>query len=994
MPARARSTGFSSPLILSVLLLASSVAAQTKVWTTTPDFNTGTLNNASDTKFANEVVLGPTPVSQTHIVWSDNFNYGLIVRLDSITGKQTSRFDSVLNTINGVSTGVRPANEFCNWSNTGNCPGRVAVDTNGDVWIVNRAFGNQGSLSKFSGNIAHCIDRNNNGKIDTSSDLNGDGIIDMNPAHGEYFGQNDECILTTIPVGANNAWPRAVAVDQRGKIWVGTFNEGKIYRFNPEAPVSLELTVNVGGNPYSMASGGNYVFVSNASGQTARVQIQTGAIDYAPCPGNYGIVADPGGQVAWLGSFMTGATGMYRADFTNHTCTLMNSGPGYTTAMTLDNEPASAGGPYVWGANYAQEKVTKWTPAGVYVNSYPAGGTGNAHGLSPDFQGNLWVVSDSANASRQVSQLNPATGAINFSAFIGFLAADVPTYPQNCSTGYCDGATPYLYSDFTGVQIDRIAPYTYIGTFDAVYDGGAQGIPWSKVTWNTEAQGAVPAETSLVVGVRAANSAAGLATAPFVAATSGAALANVIGEFVEVNVALNGPGFVTPVLSDISVVGPCPVIGNACCLENSNCNDGNPCHVGTCPQPGGVCKFTQSPNCCLVNGDCNDNNGCTVDSCPSAGGMCSFAPIAGCCNSNADCSDNDLCTVDVCSGPGGACSHIPINGCCLTNVDCTKGNVCSNATCPTPGGFCVGGPIPGCCQQNSDCQTTDLCAPATCNLATSTCVTTPIPGCCNTDAQCATGNACSKDTCSGAGGMCVHVPIPGCCSPTDPNVGMPCDVPVSPYDKPPCQAGKFACTNGTLTCVGAVQPSFNVCSGSSDNDCDGLVDQPNPNNKPPLCAGTDACIDGVCVGLCGSGEFPCPTGFTCVGNYCMPTDCSKIHCPAGQVCIPGSGTCVSGDGGAGSSTSSSSSSTSSTSSGAGGAGGATASSSSSGSSSSGATGSSSGGTDKYGLATGGACQCDVVGGSGDARGRWLVAALGLMVAVTRSRPRRRREELA
>ena len=53
-------------------------------------------------------------------------------------------------------------------------PGRVAVDSNGDVWIVNRAFGHQGTLTKFSGDLSHCIDRNNNGVIDTSFDKNGD----------------------------------------------------------------------------------------------------------------------------------------------------------------------------------------------------------------------------------------------------------------------------------------------------------------------------------------------------------------------------------------------------------------------------------------------------------------------------------------------------------------------------------------------------------------------------------------------------------------------------------------------------------------------------------------------------------------------------------------------------------------------------------------------------------------------------------------------------
>jgi streptogramin lyase len=867
MSPRARFTGVASLAIASFFVLTAPALAQTKVWTTTADFNLGTLNNTSDTKFADEVVLGPTPVSQTHIVWSDNFNYGLIVRLDSVTGKQTSRFDSVLNTINGVSTGVRPANEFCNWSNTGNCPGRVAVDTNGDVWIVNRAFGNQGSLSKFSGDIthAHCIDRNNNGVIDTSNDKNGDGIIDMNPANGEYFGQNDECILTTIPVGANNAWPRAVAVDKRGKIWVGTFNEGKVYRFNPHEPVSLELTVTTGGQPYSMASGGDYMFVSNASGAVFRVNIQTGAVDTAPCPGNYGIVADPGGQVAWLGSWMNQATGHYRADFsvTPHTCTLMASGPGPTTAMTLDNEPAP--GPYVWGTNYTQEQVSKWTPAGAYIGSYPAGGTAHSHGLSPDFQGNLWVVSDSANNQAMVSKLNPATGAILLSANIGYLAADQAKYPTNCSTGYCDGATPYLYSDFTGVQIDRQAPYTYVGTWSAVYDGGVANIPWSTVKWNTEPQGAVPAETSLVVNVKAANSIGGLATASAVVATNGAALANVVGEFIQVTAALEGPGFVTSVLSDISVTG-CGALGNGCCLQNSDCVPPDACHSGFCPAPGGACVFTAVPNCCLTVADCTTTNVCAVPACPTPGGTCQFPTMPNCCNTNADCTNTMTCNVNLCPVPGGMCSHTPIPGCCQTDMDCNHGNICSNATCPTPGGFCTGGPIPGCCEQNSDC--------------------------------------------NGADG-------------------------------------------GDLTCS-----------------------------------------EGACVSGCTSGEFPCPPNFVCVKDLCMPTDCSKIHCPAGQVCLPGSGTCVVSDGGVTSSSSSSSASSASGSSGAGGGapdGGSSTSSSGSTSTSSGSS-SSGGNPDKFGLATGGACHCGVVGSTGsEERGRLLVAALGLLVVVSRSRPRRRRE---
>src|SRR5207302_604902 len=66
-----------------------------------------------------------------------------------------------------------------------NRPSRTAVDFNGDAWVANRAHDsppNQSSVTKIANKNnsitdTDCIDRNGNGKIETSFDANGDGII-------------------------------------------------------------------------------------------------------------------------------------------------------------------------------------------------------------------------------------------------------------------------------------------------------------------------------------------------------------------------------------------------------------------------------------------------------------------------------------------------------------------------------------------------------------------------------------------------------------------------------------------------------------------------------------------------------------------------------------------------------------------------------------------------------------------------------------------------
>jgi len=131
-------------------------------------------------------------------------------------------------------------------------------------------------------------------------------------------------------------------------------------------------------------------------------------------------------------------------------------------------------------------------------------------------------------------------------------------------------------------------------------------------------------------------------------------------------------------------------------------------------------------------------------------------------------------------------------------------------------------------------------------------------------------------------------------STNDADVGAACDAPIPPKDQAPCKAGKTECVNGSYVCKGAVRPDQEICDGK-DNDCDGVADSPAP------CPGNNACVSGICVEGCRTGEFPCGGGFACRDGYCMPTNCDSVTCAAGKICKAGA--CVDpatgGEGGGG-----------------------------------------------------------------------------------------------
>jgi MYXO-CTERM domain-containing protein len=113
--------------------------------------------------------------------------------------------------------------------------------------------------------------------------------------------------------------------------------------------------------------------------------------------------------------------------------------------------------------------------------------------------------------------------------------------------------------------------------------------------------------------------------------------------------------------------------------------------------------------------------------------------------------------------------------------------------------------------------------------------------------------------------------------------GLPCEV-AGAFGA--CSVGRTDCaTEGTTgMCRPIITAGAELCD-NVDNDCNGVVD-----DGVGLCPGTQVCDKGSCVEACGTGEFRCGTGFSCVAGQCIDDVCATVECPAGQACR--NGTCL------------------------------------------------------------------------------------------------------
>jgi hypothetical protein len=458
-----------------------------------------------------DLVLG-TARTEAWFAWIANYLFASVTRLDTRDGRQAAEYDSVL--LDGTNHAA-PTGEECETERRGgNCPSRTAVDLRGAVYVANRAFFSQGTVTKIAGFESDCIDRNGNGTIDTSRDVDGDGVIERT-VPGEFLGQLDECLLWTVDVGGIDGVPRAIALDASGTVWVGLHNESRAVQLDPSDGHVLQ-TVDFPRRgfgpfrPYGAAADGRgqVWFTEAATGVIMAIDTESGEVvmrDTAlsrseDCGGSYGIAID-GHDRVWLAGFLCPVVFRFDQDArTWREIVLEESGITRGIAADADDRIYVASS-HDWlrflpgGRVEASPPVSRLTTFdGNTMDDVRIFGTDDAPlpgaaatGVGLDSEGMAWLVNQESSTA---TRIDPRTGE---------------------AREFATGMAPYTYSDFTGYALRTFTtPNGYLRTI--VAGCGAGPTEWELVMWSAT----TPPGTRIELRARTADRIADLRSATWV----------------------------------------------------------------------------------------------------------------------------------------------------------------------------------------------------------------------------------------------------------------------------------------------------------------------------------------------------------------------------------------------------------------------------------------------------------------------------------------------
>jgi hypothetical protein len=429
-------------------------------------------------------------------------------------------------------------------------PSRTAIDINSDIWVANFAShaNEYFSVTKIAGNPYNCIDRNGNGKIDTSFDdpttPGGTyGVIDpaeyANPPNPNDILGYDECVLFTQelgPINTNGAFGEGSIAIARGfeggagDVWVGTWlPPHEVFRLDPNTGVpksvladgGLYLTVPI--EPYGGAVDGlNRLWIVD------RVRNNLALVDLNTVPPTLLSTNAPNQKISPPAGLPTGGYGI-AVDGSNRVwIPNWNAGP---TATLFTPDPVNP-----WTGTWTKFDFSSFvSPIGTKLSQ--------PRGVATDVDGKVWMTSDTRNGTSNGSAAmvfgiyGTTDGGVDAGTAYLFDAGGGPTnlidasdvssktsigvgldqdgnlWVNNSSgnvmrvdrnTGAVTKSANqvgalYTYSDFTGYQLRHIT--TKQGSYFQTVAGCSRFAEWDLVTWNASE----PPNTNVVLYVRGSN---------------------------------------------------------------------------------------------------------------------------------------------------------------------------------------------------------------------------------------------------------------------------------------------------------------------------------------------------------------------------------------------------------------------------------------------------------------------------------------------------------
>lgn len=434
------------------------------VYTTNTDFDKGALIGVEHGTVPDQLQLSEQ-LSTLPFIWVPNSNEGTVSKVDTLSGKELARYR----------TGP---------TSNGN-PSRTTVDLYGDCWVGNRYTGTLVKIGLYEN--GSYMDRNYNGIIETSSDLNGDGDI----TDSEILPwASDECVIyevilipgsegTYIPGQyqggyASDDWNpglRGFAVDFLNNVWAGGYGSGIYYYINGGTGQILRSVdvSSAGHTPYGAVIDSNGILWSSGQNKDHVLRLNPSDDSFTLIPVGhhvYGLGIDSNNHLfvsGWEDSKLS------RINLNTSLVEWTKDGVYQSRGVVCTSDGD------VWVANSGPGTVTRWSNDGVIKDTINVGDTPT--GVAVDASNKVWVVN---NGDEYIHRIDPNTNNIDLSKRI-------------------TGGLHYGYSDMTGIIAGSTT--ANIGTWSVVHNTKQNRAKWGMISWTCNE----PRNTRVDVKVRSSD---------------------------------------------------------------------------------------------------------------------------------------------------------------------------------------------------------------------------------------------------------------------------------------------------------------------------------------------------------------------------------------------------------------------------------------------------------------------------------------------------------